>query len=107
MKSRSFLTVLLLAFASSLMADVTATILGTATDKSAAAIPQVKVTATNIETGFQQSAITDARGEELSDRWQEALLLKRLAAQIWAQVGGDTPQGQLEPSVPVGGASPS
>jgi hypothetical protein len=59
------------------------------------------------ELGPPNYAITDARGEEMSDRWQEALLLKRLAAQIWAQVGGGAPQGHPEPSVPVGGASPS
>jgi hypothetical protein len=68
-ESRSFITLIrfallvCLVFVSPLRADVTATILGNATDKSAAAIPQVKVTATNIETGFQQSAITDSRGE--------------------------------------------
>ncbi len=68
MESRTFTTVvrtllICLVLAGFLRADVTATILGNATDKSAAAVPQVKITATNIETGFQQSAITDSRGE--------------------------------------------
>jgi hypothetical protein len=38
------------------------------------------------ELGPPNYAITDARGEELSDRWQEALELKRLAQQLWAEV---------------------
>ncbi len=38
------------------------------------------------ELGPPNYAITDARGEELSDRWQEALELKRLAHQLWDEV---------------------
>ena len=35
------------------------------------------------ELGPRDYAITDANGEELSDRWQEALLLKQWAADCW------------------------
>jgi hypothetical protein len=37
------------------------------------------------ELGPPNYAITDANGEELSDRWQEALELKRLACALWAE----------------------
>jgi sugar phosphate isomerase/epimerase len=37
------------------------------------------------ELGPPNYAMTDARGNELSDRWQEALELKRLARALWAQ----------------------
>jgi hypothetical protein len=37
------------------------------------------------ELGPPNYAITDANGNELSDRWQEALELKRLARALWAQ----------------------
>ena len=36
------------------------------------------------ELGPPSYAITDARGEELSDRWQEALTLRQWAQEIWA-----------------------
>ena len=35
------------------------------------------------ELGPRDYAITDAEGEELSDRWDEALVLKRLAMEQW------------------------
>jgi hypothetical protein len=35
------------------------------------------------ELGPRDYAITDANGEELSDRWQEALLMKQWAAECW------------------------
>ena len=38
------------------------------------------------ELGPPDYAITDANGRELSDRWNEALLLARWAREIW---GGD------------------
>lgn len=38
------------------------------------------------ELGPPPYAITDANGQELSDRWQEALTLKRWAEQIWAEL---------------------
>ena len=41
------------------------------------------------ELGPPNYAITDFNGDELSDRWQEALELKRLARALWAET--DTP----------------
>ncbi len=38
------------------------------------------------ELGPPNYAITDANGDELSDRWDEALLLRRLALEIWERV---------------------
>ncbi len=40
------------------------------------------------ELGPPDYAITDAEGRELSDRWQEALLLARWARELWTAVGG-------------------
>jgi len=37
------------------------------------------------ELGPPNYAITDASGDELSDRWQEAMELKRLARALWAE----------------------
>jgi len=37
------------------------------------------------ELGPPNYAITDANGDELSDRWQEALELKRLAGTLWRE----------------------
>jgi hypothetical protein len=37
------------------------------------------------ELGPPNYAMTDANGDELSDRWQEALELKRLAGALWAE----------------------
>ncbi|WP_019529230.1 hypothetical protein [Dasania marina] len=38
------------------------------------------------ELGPPSYAITDAKGYELSDRWQEALTLRRWAQEIWAEL---------------------
>lgn len=38
------------------------------------------------ELGPPNYAITDARGEELSDRWTEALTIKRWVEEIWAEL---------------------
>jgi hypothetical protein len=42
------------------------------------------------ELGPRDYAITDANGEELSDRWSEALLIKEWAAECWAEAGDDS-----------------
>ena len=44
------------------------------------------------ELGPRDYAITDAQGEELSDRWDEALLLKRWAAEDWQAADRSLPQ---------------
>jgi hypothetical protein len=46
-----------------LRADVTATILGTARDSSSAAMPNVKVTVSDVNTNFTRSTLTDSSGE--------------------------------------------
>jgi hypothetical protein len=40
------------------------------------------------ELGPPNYAITDANGDELSDRWEEALLLRQMANRLWAEVAG-------------------
>jgi hypothetical protein len=42
------------------------------------------------ELGPPNYAITDANGDELSDRWQEALELKALARAVWAETFPET-----------------
>lgn len=42
------------------------------------------------ELGPPHYAITDARGRELSDRWAEALQLKQLARDLWAETASAT-----------------
>ena len=47
------------------------------------------------ELGPPSYAITDAKGYELSDRWQEALTLRRWAQEIWAELDEEfAPQGK-------------
>src|SRR5499427_4415639 len=56
-------TLLALALASGLKADVTGSILGTATDSSSAVLQGVVVVATNLETNLSQTTRTDAVGQ--------------------------------------------
>jgi hypothetical protein len=49
------------------------------------------------ELGPPWYAITGADGQELSDRWQEALLLKDHVRDIWAEVAGTRPEGKAAP----------
>jgi hypothetical protein len=49
------------------------------------------------ELGPPWYAITGADGQELSDRWQEALLLKDHVSDIWAEVAGTRPEGKPAP----------
>src|ERR1700722_6168953 len=60
--SLSLCIVLALSLASGVMADVTGSILGSATDSSAAVLPQVVVVATNLESNAIHRTITDAAG---------------------------------------------
>jgi hypothetical protein len=57
------------------------------------------------ELGPPNYAITDANGDELSDRWEEALLLRRLALKIWTEVADGAAQAAASQSLPIGGAS--
>lgn len=41
------------------------------------------------ELGPPEYAMTGADGNELSDRWQEALQIKAMAESIWSDLGGD------------------
>jgi hypothetical protein len=34
--------------------------------------------------------MTDAKGEEMSDRWAEALVLAQWAREIWEETAGDS-----------------
>jgi sugar phosphate isomerase/epimerase len=43
------------------------------------------------ELGPPNYALTDSNGDELSDRWQEALELKRLAQALWTETGPSPP----------------
>ena len=52
-----------LAFAPGLRADVTGSILGTATDSSSAVVQGVVVVATNLDTNLSQATRTDAAGQ--------------------------------------------
>jgi hypothetical protein len=58
-----FSTLLAVLAAPALLADVTGSILGSATDSSAAVLPNVEVVATNLDTNLSQSAKTDAAGQ--------------------------------------------
>lgn len=42
------------------------------------------------ELGPPSYAITDAKGDELSDRWQEALTIKSWVEQIWSELEAET-----------------
>lgn len=44
------------------------------------------------ELGPPDYAITDARGRELSDRWEEAALLAQWAQEIWSEVRAAPPR---------------
>ena len=46
-----------------LEADVTATILGNASDTTGAPLPHAKITVTNVDTNFSRTTLTDATGE--------------------------------------------
>jgi hypothetical protein len=62
--SRAFpIACLLLTWATVIRADVTATILGNVRDASSAAMPNVKVTVSNVATNFTRSTVTDFAGE--------------------------------------------
>jgi len=44
-------------------ADVTATILGNASDTTGAPLPHAKITVTNVDTNFSRTTLTDSTGE--------------------------------------------
>ena len=58
----SLFVICLLLIHQPLLADVTGTILGTVVDQSGAAIPNVKVTLSNLDTGFLRTTMTDTNG---------------------------------------------
>lgn len=53
----------LILFSLALHADVTGTILGTVRDQTGAAVPQVALTATNVDTNLRRETISNAMGE--------------------------------------------
>ena len=50
------------------------------------------------ELGPAEYAITGADGYELSDRWQEALIMKRRVESIWASLEGEPIAGPASPA---------
>lgn len=52
------------------------------------------------ELGPPNYALTDAQGNELSDRWEEALELARLAREIWAQSASPVAMVQARAATP-------
>jgi hypothetical protein len=59
------------------------------------------------ELGPPPYAITDAKGAELSNRWQEALTIRGWAENIWAQVEPGSEPGSEPSSEPSNGNQPS
>ena len=58
-----FLTVWIVLAAAALARAQEASVIGTVTDETKAVLPGATVTATNLETGAQSSAVTDERGQ--------------------------------------------
>ena len=75
----------LLLFCGSALGSVTASISGTVTDASGAAIVGANVTATNVETGIAQTLHTNQQGcTPPSRRWRWAITHQRAATRIQA-----------------------